>query len=224
VNAASRRPGKHPGQRLARHERLARARLYLCTGIRDGGAELEVFLDAVLGGGVDVVQMRDKTADEDAQRTAGSVFRKAADHHGALFIVNDRPDLAIACEADGVHLGQEDVPPAAARALLGPDLLIGRSTHSPREFTEATTEPVDYLGVGPVHPTPTKPGRTGVGLGYVRFAADHAAVPFFVTGGMDARTIPDVVQAGATRVVVVRALTEAPDPARVAKELRALLG
>jgi thiamine-phosphate pyrophosphorylase len=181
------------------------------------------FLDAVLGAGVDIVQMREKTANVDAQREAARIFRTLTNDHAALFIVNDDPNLATSCDADGVHLGQEDMAPEAARKLLGEDLLIGRSTHAPDELLRARDEPVDYLGVGPVDATPTKPGRDGVGLEYVRFAAKNATVPFFVTGGMDTATIGSVLEAGASRVVVVRALTEAADPAGATKELRALL-
>ena len=167
--------------------------------------------------------MREKTADPAAKREAARVFRRLTDKHAALFIVNDDSDLATSCDADGVHLGQEDQSPEVARRLLGEDLLIGRSTHAPEELLRALDEPVDYLGVGPVRSTPTKPGREGVGLEFVRFAVANAPVPFFVTGGMNASTIPEVLRAGATRVVVVRALTEAKDPAEVVKELRALL-
>jgi thiamine-phosphate pyrophosphorylase len=206
-----------------RRARLRRARLYLCTGIRDGSQDLSRFLDAVLGAGVDIVQMREKTADLNDQRDAAKIFRRLTDKHAALFIVNDDPNLATSSEADGVHLGQEDLDPEAARRLLGEDLLIGRSTHAPDELMRALNEPVDYLGVGPVHETPTKPGRQGVGLEYVRFAARNLTLPFFATGGMDAATIPSVLEVGATRVVVVRAITEATDPAEATKELRALL-
>jgi len=206
-----------------RRARLAQARLYLCTGIRDGGEDLERFLDAVLSAGVDIVQLREKTAPVDVQRDAAKVFRRLTDKHAKLFVVNDHPNLAASTDADGVHLGQEDMDPNEARRLLGNDFLIGRSTHAPDELLRALDEPVDYLGVGPVNETPTKRGRKGVGLDYVRFAAERATLPFFVTGGMDARTIPSAVEAGASRVVVVRALTEATDPAAAAKELRALL-
>jgi len=206
-----------------RRARLRRARLYLCTDIRDGSQDLSRFLGAVLGAGVDIVQMREKTADPAAKREAARVFRRLTDKHAALFIVNDDSDLATSCDADGVHLGQEDQSPEVARRLLGEDLLIGRSTHAPEELLRALDEPVDYLGVGPVRSTPTKPGREGVGLEFVRFAVANAPVPFFVTGGMNASTIPEVLRAGATRVVVVRALTEAKDPAEAVKELRALL-
>ena len=206
-----------------RRARLAAARLYLCTGIRDGAEDLERFLDAVLGAGVDIVQMREKVAGPDAQRVAAKVFRRLTDEHAALFIVNDDPNLATSFDADGVHLGQEDMEPQRARSLLGEGLLIGRSTHAPDELLRAQDEPVDYLGVGPVHATPTKPGRKGVGLEYVRFATERSPKPFFVTGGMEVKTIPPVLEAGATRVVVVRALTEAGDPVAATKELRALL-
>ena len=202
---------------------LAQARLYLCTGIRDGGDDLERFLDAVLSAGVDIVQLREKTAPVDVQRDAAKVFRRLTEKHAKLFIVNDDPNLAASTDADGVHLGQEDEAPEKARALLGEDLLIGRSTHAPEELLRALDEPVDYFGVGPVNETSTKPGRKGVGLDYVRFAAERATLPFFVTGGMTTETIPAVLHAGAARVVVVRALTEATDPAAAAKELRALL-
>jgi thiamine-phosphate pyrophosphorylase len=206
-----------------RRDRLAAARLYLCTGIRDGAGDLSRFLDAVLSAGVDIVQMREKAASIDSKREAARVFRRLTDEHAALFIVNDDPNLATSCDADGVHLGQEDMAPEAARRLLGEDLLMGRSTHSSDELVRALDEPVDYLGVGPVRATPTKPGRKGVGLEYVRYAAEVSTKPFFVTGGMGVGTIPLALEAGASRVVVVRALTEAPDPAGAAKELRALL-
>jgi len=206
-----------------RRARLDAARLYCCTGVLDGGAALERFLDEILGNGVDIVQLRDKSSDHPDLVAAARSFRRLADMHGALFIVNDLPRLAAESHADGVHLGQEDESPEVARGLLGEDMLIGRSTHSPDELERALKEPVDYVGVGPVSETPTKPGRSGVGLEYVRFAAETSTVPFFVTGGMNATTIPPVLQAGGSRVVVVRALTESADPGATAKELRALL-
>ena len=208
---------------LQRKARLETSRLYLCTGIRDGGEDLTRFLEAVLSNGVDIVQMREKEADETSKREAATIFRELSDKHAALFIVNDDPNLAASCDADGVHLGQEDMSPEKAREILGEDVLIGRSTHSPDELQRALDEPVDYLGVGPVNETPTKPGRPGVGIDYVRFAAERATKPFFVTGGMNIETIPAVLHAGASRVVVVRALTEAADAGAAANELRALL-
>ena len=201
-----------------RRARLADARLYLCTGIRD-----EAFLDAVLDAGVDIVQLREKEAEAvDILRAAEDV-RKACERHDALFIMNDRADLAVAAGADGVHLGQEDLPPAEARAIVGPDAIVGRSTHLMSELRLAHDEPVDYIGVGPVHPTPTKPGRPGIGLDLIATAAREARLPWFVTGGMNAQTIPEVQAAGAERVVVVRAITDAEDPAAAVRRLRAVI-
>ncbi|MFA5889645.1 MAG: thiamine phosphate synthase [Actinomycetota bacterium] len=205
----------------ARRARLRDARLYLCVGIRE---DLAVFLDEVLGAGVDIVQLRDKHADAAAQLRAAEVFRAACDRHGALFIVNDRADLAVVAGADGVHVGQDDLPPEHARSLVGPELLVGRSTHTASEVRVASVEPVDYIGVGPVRATPTKPGRPGVGLELVRVAAAESTYPFFVTGGMDAESLPEVLAAGARGVVVVRAITEAVDPAAAVRGLRAVLG
>jgi thiamine-phosphate pyrophosphorylase len=205
------------------HEELAAARLYLCTPDR---ADLGEFVEAVCGAGVDIVQLREKgLSDRDLLRRAG-VAREAAHAAGALFVLNDRPDLALACAADGVHVGQDDVPPAVARRILGPDAVIGLSTHAPAELGLARREPVDYVSVGPVVPTPTKPGRPGTGLDYVRTAAmllGTGGLPFFVTGGVSLASLPDLLVAGATRFVVVRALTEAADPVEVAQGLRDLI-
>lgn len=203
-----------------RRARLRSARLYLCVGVRP---DLERFLDDVLAAGVDVVQLRDKGTDARAQLDAAAVFRAAADCHDALFVVNDRVDLALAARADGLHVGQEDVPPAVARALAGEGVLIGRSTHSGAEVDAAGREPCDYLGVGPVNETPTKPGRAGVGLALVEYAARASAKPFFVTGGMDAATIPEAKAAGARRFVVVRAITEAVDAGAAVRAIRAAM-
>ncbi len=153
------------------------------------------------------------------------MFRAAADAHGALFILNDRPDLVEACDADGVHVGQDDGTPAQARATVGPDRIVGRSTHAPAQADAADADPdVDYLAVGPVHATPTKPGRPAAGLEYVNYAASTVSKPWFAIGGLDANTLPAALEAGATRAVVVRAITEAPDPEAAAKELSELLG
>lgn len=203
-----------------RRRRLADARLYLCTGIRP---DLEAFLDAVLAGGVDVVQLRDGEAPRPALVEAAGAFRVAAARHEALFVVNDDPELAVEVGADGVHVGQDDPPPHAARATVGAELLVGRSTHTVEEVTRAGHEDCDYLGVGPVHETPTKEGRPGVGLGPVRLAAAITRKPWFVTGGMSVATVPEVLAAGARGVVVVRALTEAEDPGAAARALRDLL-
>jgi thiamine-phosphate pyrophosphorylase len=208
-----------------RRARLARSTLYLCTDRRAVQRDLPAFLDAVLGAGVDIVQLRDKESDATALRDACSVFGEAARRHGALFVVNDDPELAAAVDADGVHVGQDDVTPEAARAMVGPHRLVGRSTHAVTEIDAAVTEDCDYFAVGPVHATPTKQGRPPIGLEPLRHAAAVAGDrPWFVTGGMAVATAPEVLAAGARRLVVVRALTEAPDPAQATVELRAALG
>jgi thiamine-phosphate pyrophosphorylase len=200
-----------------RRDRLARARLYL---VCDAGA-LPV-VEPALRGGVDLVQLRDKALDDEGLVAAAAAFRARCRAHGALFVLNDRPDLVAAAGADGVHVGQDDMPVAEARALVGPERLVGLSTHAPAQL--AAARGVDYVAVGPVHPTPTKPGRPAAGLRYVRHAAAHPpAVPWFAIGGIDLATIGDVVAAGASRVVVVRALTQAADPEGTARALRAAL-
>ncbi len=201
-------------------ERLADARLYLCTAACDDG-----LLRAALRGGVDLVQLRDRSLDDDGIRRASERFRRAADAAGALFILNDRPDLAVEVGADGVHVGQDDATPAQARAIVGPDAIVGRSTHGPDQGAAALADPdVDQVSVGPVHATPTKPGRPPAGLEYVRWAAAHlGAKPWFAIGGIDDATLPDVIAAGATRIVVVRAITEAADPEAAAARLLAAL-
>jgi thiamine-phosphate pyrophosphorylase len=205
-----------------RRARLVSARLYLCTPDRP---DLGEFVAAVAEAGVDIVQFREKQLPDRHLLARAAVAREAAQAAGALFVVNDRPDLALACGADGVHVGQDDVPPAVARRILGADALVGLSTHAPAELDAAGPEPVDYVSVGPVEPTPTKPGRPGTGLDYIRLAAGRLAGgrPFFVTGGVTADTLPGLLAAGARRFVVVRALTEAPDPAGAVRRLRRLL-
>ena len=200
-------------------ERIAGARLYLVCDARPRD-----FLSAAIAGGVDIVQLRDKTLDDDGLVAAAREFRAAADAGGALFILNDRPDLVAACGADGVHVGQEDASPAEARAIAGPDAIVGRSTHEPAQAHAADTHPdVDYLAVGPVHLTPTKPGRPAAGLGYVAYAAGHVRRPWFAIGGLDGENVAEVVARGATRIVVVRAIADAADPEAAARELRAAL-
>jgi thiamine-phosphate pyrophosphorylase len=197
-----------------REQRLRSARLYLvCSSEPDG------FLHLVLGAGVDIVQLRMKDAGDEEIVAAGKRFARAAAAHGALFILNDRPDLVDAAGADGVHVGQDDVTVEAARAIVGPDRLVGLSTHSPAQVDAAAGLDVDYIGVGPVHATPTKPGRPAVGLELVGYAAAHAAVPFFAIGGISPANVDAVRSAGARRIAVVRALTEADDPALAAREL-----
>jgi thiamine-phosphate pyrophosphorylase len=209
----------------ARRERLARARLYLVTDARTAQGDLDSFLDAVLAAGVDLVQLRQKDAEAGDLLRWSKAFRAAADRHEALFVLNDRPDVAFVAGADGVHVGQNDLSPGAARTIAGADLLIGLSTHSVEEYDEAAPE-ADYLCTGPVHPTPTKPGRPATGLETVRHAAarEHLGSeprPWFAIGGIDPGTLPDVVEAGASRIVVVRAITESPDPASSSARLLA---
>ena len=190
------------------------------------GATCVAFLEAALRGGVDIVQLREKDASvgDEAILIAARVFRDACDAHGALFVLNDRPDLAAAAHADGVHVGQDDMPIAEARSLVGEDVLLGRSTHTPEQVEDAAVADVDYFAVGPVHATPTKPGRPAVGLELVRHAAGAPrAMPWFAIGGIDPSNVDAVVAAGATRVVVVRALTEAADPEATARTLRGAL-
>jgi len=192
------------------------ARLYFICGID----RLQT-LEPALRGGVDIFQLRDKHAADDELLRAAARARALCTRFGALFVVNDRPDLAVASGADGVHLGQDDMAVQTARAIVGPDLLIGRSTHSPQQIDGAAG--ADYIGVGPVHATPTKLGRPAVGLDLVRYAAGHAAVPFFAIGGIGEANIAAAVAAGATRAAVVRAISEAADPEAVARTLRAAL-
>ena len=183
----------------------------------------EATLEACLRGGVEIVQLRAKQLADDELCAAGERFAAVCERFGALFVLNDRPDLVAAVGADGVHVGQDDMPVAAARELLGPDRIVGLSTHTPEQIEAAARADVDYIGVGPVHATPTKPGRPAVGLELVEYAAAHAVMPFFAIGGIDRSNIASVTGAGASRVAVVRALTEAGDPARVAADLRAAL-
>ena len=193
---------------------LAGRRLYLCTPDRP---DLDSFVTACIDGGVDVVQLRDKHLDARALMPRARLAAAVCRDRGVPFVLNDRPDLALEVEADGVHVGQDDAPPALARRILGPSALVGFSTHAPAELDAAASEPVDYLSVGPVSPTPTKPGRPGTGLGYLAYAASHATVPWFVTGGVTPDTVAPMVAAGARRFVVVRWLTEAADPRAAAR-------
>ncbi len=199
-----------------RRDRLDKALLYLVCDERS-----DEFLEAALDGGVDIVQLRIKDAPDERVLEAAQRYRRLCTAAGALLIVNDRPDLALAADADGVHVGQDDVAVAAARAVVGADRLVGLSTHSPEQITGAAG--VDYIGVGPVHATPTKPGRPPVGLELVGYAAANCALPFFAIGGIDTTNVSAVRDAGATRVAIVRALTQAQDPESTARALRATL-
>jgi thiamine-phosphate pyrophosphorylase len=193
----------------------ADARLYLVTG---GRPDLAAFIEAAVRGGVDLVQVREKgLADADLLPVLAEA-REVTGRLGVPLVVNDRPDLAVLVSADYVHLGQDDLPVEAARRF---GLLVGLSTHSPEQLARAAA---DYVGVGPVFATPTKPGRPPVGLEYVRHAADHARVPWFAIGGIDETNVTEVVAAGAERIAVVRAIADADDPERAARSLRSALG
>ena len=198
---------------------LDRRRLYLCTPDRP---DLEEFLDACLRGGVDVVQLRDKHLDDVGLVDRARAARAVCVHHRVPFVLNDRPDLAVAAGSDGVHVGQDDVTAAVARAAVGPGGLVGLSTHAPDELERAVADrdPVDYVSAGPVVPTPTKPGRPGTGLGYVTAAVARSPWPVWVTGGVAPDTVPGMARAGARHFVVVRWLTGAADPGAAARQLR----
>lgn len=190
-------------------QRLEAAALYLVTA---PSQQLFAIVEAALQGGLKLVQYREKDADDQVRLAQAQKLRDLCHQYGALFILNDRIDLALAVNADGVHLGQQDAPIAVARALLGPGRIIGRSTHNAGEMERAIAEGADYIGVGPVYETPTKPGRLAVGLDYVRHAARNCPIPWYAIGSIDLETLGDVIQAGARRVAVVRAIMQAEDP------------
>jgi len=206
-----------------RRERLRTARLYFVCEAMPGGRDPDSLLNAALGGGADIVQLREKQLGRDEIVRSAWTFRRLCDTHSALFVVNDDPWLAKSVGADGVHLGQDDMPVEQAREILGPDAIVGLSTHSEAELEASAERPVDYVSVGPVWETPTKPGRPGTGLAYIEHAAAHSPHPFFATGGIDPANAPEVVAAGARRLVAVRAIRDAADPAAAAAGLRAAL-
>lgn len=220
--------------------RLTSARLYLCTDARRERGDLAEFADAAVAGGVDIIQLRDKGSIGEQQfgpleardeLAACEILADAARRHGALFAVNDRADIARAAGADVLHLGQGDLPPAMARDIAGPETLIGLSTHDEDQVASAQVgmdSDVDYFCVGPCWPTPTKPGRTAPGLGLLRTAAQRNSgrgsdKPWFAIGGIDTQRLPEVLEAGARRIVVVRAITAAEDPRAAAEQLRSAL-
>ncbi|MFC9834850.1 thiamine phosphate synthase [Rhodococcus sp. NPDC127530] len=224
----------HHSNLTDRRRRLGTARLYLCTDARRDKGDLAQFAEAALSGGVDIIQLRDKgsagekkfgTMDARDELAALSVLAAAARRHGALLAVNDRADMALAAGADVLHLGQGDLPVPYARTVVGSDVLIGRSTHSRAQASLAAIEDgVDYFCTGPVWATPTKPGRTASGIDLVRSTADSEPNrPWFAIGGIDESRVPEILAAGASRIVVVRAITEARDPQAAARSLSALL-
>jgi thiamine-phosphate pyrophosphorylase len=215
------------------HDRLQSASLYLCTDARRDRGDLAEFADAALAGGVDIIQLRDKGSVGEKQfgpleakqeLAALAVLADAARRHGALLAVNDRADIARGAGAGVLHLGQDDLPLSLARDIIGPGPLLGRSAHDESQLAAAIAEAVDYFCVGPCWPTPTKPGRRAPGLDLVRAAAASGSdKPWFAIGGIDAQRLPQVLEAGARRIVVVRAITAAADPAAAASELKTAL-
>ncbi|OLP19538.1 thiamine-phosphate diphosphorylase [Leptolyngbya sp. 'hensonii'] len=195
-----------------RRSKLLQARLYLVTAPTEN---LIAVVESALQGGLTLVQYRDKQVDSRVLLDNSQRLCQLCHQYGALFIVNDRPDIAAAVDADGVHLGQQDLTIAAARKILGPDRIIGRSTTNPDEMAQAIAEGADYIGVGPVYETPTKAGKAAAGTAYVRHAVAHATVPWFAIGGIDLTNLPEVLAAGAERVAVVRAIMQAEVPNQI---------
>ncbi|HKO38946.1 MAG TPA: thiamine phosphate synthase [Solirubrobacterales bacterium] len=206
-----------------RRERLRTARLYFVCDARPQ-TDLESLLRAALTGGADIVQLREKELGRTEIERAAGTFRRVADTFSALFIVNDDPELARICDADGVHVGQDDVAAEEARELLGPDAIVGLSTHSEEQIAASADRPVDYVSVGPIWETPTKEGRPGVGLELISHAAEHAPHPFFAIGGIDTGNAEQVVEAGAERLCAVRAIRDSADPEAAATALRQAFG
>lgn len=201
---------------------LASTRLYLVATHRVATGLLHELVPELVEAGVDLIQLREKEMEAGEVVRVGEPIAAACKAAGVPFVVNDRADVALALDADGVHVGQEDLPAEAARAVVG-DRIVGWSTHAPEEVDAAASRDVDYFAVGPVTETPTKPGRAAAGIELIRYAARVATKPWFAIGGIDEKLLPSVMEAGATRIVVVRAITEAPDPAVAAQRLKALL-
>ena len=215
--------GRSEALRFYRAGLIERARLYFVCEARPAGDDPTALLDAAIAGGAGIVQLRDKELGDDELVDAARPFREAADRGGALFVLNDRPDLVAACRADGAHVGQDDMPVAEARMLAGPDAVVGLSTHSPAEVASASAAEgdarPDQISVGPVWETPTKEGRAGTGLSLIGFAAREATIPWFAIGGIDTETAAEVAAAGARRAVVVRAIRDAADPEATARAI-----
>jgi thiamine-phosphate pyrophosphorylase len=207
-----------------RRERLRTARLYFVCDARPHGEDPEALLRAALSGGADIVQLREKRLGRAEIERAAATFRRVCDTYSVPFIVNDDPDLARSCDADGVHVGQDDASAEAAREVLGPNAIIGLSTHSEEQVAAANERPVDHISVGPIWETPTKAGRPAVGLDLLSHAAEHSTHPFFGIGGIDASNAEQAVRAGAERLCVVRAIRDAANPTLAAEELRCSVG
>lgn len=207
-----------------RRERLRTARLYFVLDARPHGQDPEQLVEAALRGGADLIQIREKELGRREIERSAATVRRLCDTYSALFIVNDDPELARSVGADGVHVGQTDMSAHQARDFLGPEAIIGLSTHSEEQIRASAELPVDHISVGPIWETPTKAGRPAVGLDLIRFAAREAPHPFFAIGGIDVDNVDQVVAAGAVRLCVVRALRDAEDPEETARRLRAALG
>lgn len=197
--------------------RIDQCSLYLCTGLR---SDLSSFVSSCIDGGVDIVQLREKSAPDKEILAGATILVELCRSLGIPFIINDRPDICLLVDADGVHVGQDDLPPNKVRELIGPDKILGLSTHSVVELEQSGNEDVNYISVGPITQTPTKPGRPGTGLEYLKLAAQKAKHPFFVTGGVDPEAIKDLKANGAARFVVVRYLVNSPDATKSAKLLK----
>ena len=213
-----------PGQQW--RARLNAARLYLVAGVPGSPPDpgpLPDLIRAAAAGGVEIFQLREKRMGDEELTSVADALRALCDELGVLMIVNDRPTVAVDARADGVHVGQDDIPVEEVREIVGPEMLVGLSTHAPGEIDAADPAVVDYIGVGPVHETPTKLGRPAVGTELVHYAARHARVPFFAIGGLNAANLGEVIAAGADRIVVLRAIADAADPQAAATELTRLL-
>jgi thiamine-phosphate pyrophosphorylase len=208
---------------VTQRPRVDLVRLYLITDARPAMRPFEAFLETAIAGGVDMVQLRDRELDDADLLSVAIRGSEICSRLGVPFIVNDRVDIAVLAGASGVHLGQDDIPPALARRLVGPGAIIGLSTHTPEQIGAAEHEPVDYIGVGPIHATPTKPGRAAVGTALVRYAAAHCTRPFFAIGGLEPSNVADVIEAGGRGVSVLRWVSQARDPRSAAQQMIAAL-
>ena len=202
-----------------RRQRLRWARLYFVCEALPHGRNPEALLNAVLGAGVGLIELRDRDQPKSVIGRSGQTFRRVANTYSALFIVNDDPYLALELDADGVHVGQDDMESAEARRIVGPDAIVGLSTHTREQILAAASQPVDYISVGPIWETPTKEGRPATGLELIRAAAEIAPLPWFAIGGIDPVNAAEVVEAGATRLCVVRAIRDAENPRAAATAL-----
>jgi thiamine-phosphate pyrophosphorylase len=202
-----------------RRQRLRWARLYFVCEARPNGADPEALLNAAMAGGVGMIELRDREQPRGVIERSGRTFRRLANTYGAPFIVNDDPHLAVELGADGVHVGQDDMDPAEARKVVGPDAIVGLSTHSREQIAAAGEQPVDYISVGPIWETPTKDGRPATGLELIQAAAAIAPRPWFAIGGVDPENVGQVVEAGAERVCVVRAIRDSESPRQAAESL-----